>query len=918
MSWISKLCVAALITGACNISYAEQAAETSLNELEKQFVEPPAKTKILKIIHNWPDAFEQQDSIREDLLRHKGFGGIVSNVHFDQYMESDVHWNAFYRAVTEAKKEGANLWLYDEKGYPSGNAGGLVLRKNPKWEAEGLLTYNRYYDKDQVVEFDVPPGKVLCALAIPMKGDIPDMENTINLTAGITDGKLKAFIHAGYTVTVITHDSLYEGTHAQANLYQHTPYINLLSKDATYEFARVTYENYAQRFGDDLGKYFESTFTDEPSLMSVFLHTMPYACLPWSDDFVKEFKTRCGYDITPLVPLLTLDSNGQGKIAKVKYDFWKTVGDLVAEYYFGQIQDFCAKYHIPSGGHLISEESMATHIPFYGNFFACIRRLDSPSMDCLTSIPPEVPWYVARLLSSAAELNDKRLVMSETSDHGQVYRPAGDNRPRITVTEDEIRGTLGRQIVAGVNRITSYYSWNGLTDQQIQELNDWTGRSILMTEGGNQVVDTAVLYPVESCWPRYIPSRTWANDSADVLAISGCYATVSDSLWRSGRDFTIIDSRAITDAAVTDKGLEHPCGVSWRAVILPSVDTLPLETWKQLEKFVQKGGILIASGALPQNSETDFPSSEVKEISKRLFGAEPAPLKPIRNEAGGIALFLPMGMESMNAHILNNLLERDFTTDSKESPLRVTHRSFPDREVYYIFNDSKEPCQETVRFAASGHPRMWDPNTGKVTALEESESYQIKLAGWNAAVFTFDKQKERKQTGDIRAFPAYEATALKLNDPGKGAGEFVRTTVEKVENDSAWNAKATLTKGNTDTFLFLCFGQELDLSGMELITLDIKVPPSQRTSTQLLAILIDSDGGQYLAQSGFSLCARGQSDYRRVYIPRNQFGLAGWSSDPNGKLDLDKIKELRIGWGGYYGVEGENVEFTLKNISVLK
>ncbi|MBP5760563.1 MAG: hypothetical protein J6W90_04220, partial [Verrucomicrobia bacterium] len=151
-----------------------------------------------------------------------------------------------------------------------------------------------------------------------------------------------------------------------------------------------------------------------------------------------------------------------------------------------------------------------------------------------------------------------------------------------------------------------------------------------------------------------------------------------------------------------------------------------------------------------------------------------------------------------------------------------------------------------------------------------------------------------------------------------GAGEFVRATVEKVENDSAWNAKATLSKGNVDTFLFLCFGQKLDLSGMELITLDIKVPPSQRTSTQLLAILIDSDGGEYLAQSGYSLTSRGQSDYRHVYIPRNQFNLAGWSSDPNGQLDLDKIKEIRIGWGGYYGVEGENVEFTLKNISVLK
>ena len=72
-------------------------------------------------------------------LQGQGFGGVVCNVSFDQYLESDAKWQAFTRAVGEAKKAGMALWLYDERGYPSGNAGGLVLRDHPEWEARGLL-----------------------------------------------------------------------------------------------------------------------------------------------------------------------------------------------------------------------------------------------------------------------------------------------------------------------------------------------------------------------------------------------------------------------------------------------------------------------------------------------------------------------------------------------------------------------------------------------------------------------------------------------------------------------------------------------------------------------------------------------------------------------------------------------------------
>ena len=47
------------------------------------------------------------------------------------------------------------------------------------------------------------------------------------------------------------------------------------------------------------------------------------------------------------------------------------------------------------------------------------------------------------------------------------------------------------------------------------------------------------------------------------------------------------------------------------------------------------------------------------------------------------------------------------------------------------------------------------------------------------------------------------------------------------------------------------------------------------------------------------------------FIPLNRFQLAGWSKDADGELDLRRVEEIRVGWGGYFGQEGESVEFTL-------
>ena len=74
------------------------------------------------------------DAPRVDQLsryKDRGLGGVVCNVAFQDYLRSEENWKTLARAVAEFAKLGMVVWIYDEQGYPSGAAGGLVLKENP-------------------------------------------------------------------------------------------------------------------------------------------------------------------------------------------------------------------------------------------------------------------------------------------------------------------------------------------------------------------------------------------------------------------------------------------------------------------------------------------------------------------------------------------------------------------------------------------------------------------------------------------------------------------------------------------------------------------------------------------------------------------------------------------------------------------
>jgi len=891
----------------------------ALGSWEDRFATPPADARILKIIHNWSDEPAAQDNYI-NRFRAQGFGGVVCNVSFDQYLESDAKWLAFVRAINEAKKVGFAMWLYDERGYPSGNAGGITLRDHPECEARGLLV-NDVESNSGLVTLEVPPGKLVLAGAFEVHDGNIDITKKIDLAEQVRDGKLNWQTPTGrWHVMAITENRLYEGTHAEGNLHAKIPYINLLMPEPTSRFIDVTYGGYVKHLGDDLGKYFMATFTDEPSLMSLFLRPMPYRPLPWASNLSTEFRKRRGYNLdAAIIPALVVDAGPEGE--KIRYDFWLTVGELVSENYFGLIQTYCRLHGIPSGGHLLAEEGIVGHVPLYGDFFRCIRRLDAPSIDCLTSVPPEVPWFVARLLSSAAELEGRPLVMSETSDHGQRHRPVGDKRPRRVVTEAEIRGTCNRLVVSGVNCITSYYSFAELSDEQLYRINEWVGRCCTSLRGGHQVADIAVLYPTESLWTRFIPSRHWTREAAAAARIESLYRTAAESLFASQRDFTFVDSRALAEADAESSALVHG-KLLWRVVILPGADTMPLSAWENVTRFVRKGGVVIAFGTMPTNSENEFPSARVQSLAKEIFGTNVSDFSSDRephshvNAAGGAGIYLPYGLESLLSLVLDGLLEPDVKVTEAKSPLRVTHRRLDDSEIYFVINDSAEPWAGQVDFAATGVGERWSLATGKMEETFTSSSARISLQPYDAAFFRFASAKPRRRyTVAGRGLPNLILSTVPEVEPTEVHGEFVRAELtpdaaHPRANSPAWQASAILAKGEVDTFLFLQFhySQPPDMSNADCLAIETWVPDGQSTPSQILVILHEEGGGDFIAETGRSLAAPGRE---QSFVSLSRFQLAGWSNDADGILDLKRVSDIRIGWGGYFGAEHEKIQFSV-------
>ena len=503
-----------------------------------------------------------------DGLIEIGYGGIVTNISFRSYFEDETAKRLLKHKIEYCKKKGLRVWLYDERGYPSGKAGGLTLKKNPDFEAKGLAGMFETVKPGESLSIKFPRGHEKVVAAYSYEGacfDDMDINSAVSLTGNLSGG-----FDLDYTndtektrfVAYFVSKRLYEGTHAERNYDDARRYPDLMNKEAVGEFISNTYEAYKEIAGEYFGNTIEAVFTDEPSCVAYYLpklpaviHDQPDESIPllpvlnWTNDFKARFQRLCGYDIDKYLPYVF--GGNTARAFDVREDFHYAVSKFYEEAFFAQIGDFCRKNNVAFSGHLLMEENLSLHPPFEGNFFHQLKHMQYPGIDVLTTIPESILNHMAqvpKLVSSAALLSGKKHVMSEASGYQETIAVGKEN-----LNYRQMIGACALQYALGVDTIVSYYQRGAIDKPDHRLWNETLGRIAAIMSAGTQKAKILLYYPIETAARYYLPQYNWSEEGQKYLTkydlsfakkgaeAAASWAKLSRSLLKGQLDYFMTD-----------------------------------------------------------------------------------------------------------------------------------------------------------------------------------------------------------------------------------------------------------------------------------------------------------------------------------------------------------------------------------------
>ncbi|MBF8293735.1 MAG: hypothetical protein HW389_280 [Bacteroidetes bacterium] len=595
-----------------------------------------------------------------------GVSGLVTTVSLEKYLNDANAWEILRCGVQLAHKMGLRVWIYDEKGYPSGAAGGLVLEKYPKGEAEGLI---QAFNNDGRPRYEV--------------------------------------------------SKLFENTHATANFFERRHYINILDREAVATFINVTHDSY-ERALHPIGDYVEAFFTDEPSLISTYVPAgLDYPkTLPWHESLPRVFQSRKGYDITAHWESLFVDT---GEIdRKMRCDFYEVISDLCAETYFAQLQDWCQAHKVMSSGHLLGEETLVWQTLFDGDPFTCYRKFDIPGIDMILSSPERImqdrePFFlVPKVASSAARLQGKRRVMCEISD---FFGSMGGRHASLA----QMKCTAGVLMSLGITDFTSFYSVSlnpnqppdpalksrRFSVQEYRQYTDYVSRVNTALGEGTYHRRTAVLHPIVSVWANFTPptrSMYEPHPSDRVRFIDESFANLCRELIQHQVEYDIMDEKNMAAGRVEGKTLvvgEH----AYDVVVLPPMDTIRVQTLETIHRFAQQGGSVFAYPLHPQfAAEGVEKDGDIKKMMAAII-------------AKGSASIIAQITTPIHYLIRSRVPPVCHLTPASSSILCTT-LSRDNGRTYFLVNASSAEYSGAGVFRSAGNATIIDPATGEEQRVE--------------------------------------------------------------------------------------------------------------------------------------------------------------------------------------------------------
>lgn len=523
--------------------------------------------------------------------KEQGYAGATGTIEYTPDFPNDEKaWKRVANTFKSFIDKGMDIIVYDEYGYPSGTARGVVPESNPDFIAKGLYCYVHWklISQGGFYKGNIPDGEFYKALLVGNKsGTIHDISNCVD-----KNGNLKVITpqsDENYHLVLLTVRRLFEGTHATNNECEIRNYISMSDVKATEKFLEVTHENYYKYAGEYFGKGIKAFFTDEPSLMSYTLVKQLMPILPWMPYYPLEFENKYGYPFEQAVCAVLLAKGDCYK--KKRCDFWEYISITIENGYFGTIKKWCNEHGLASTGHMLSEETLQDHIVNYGSLYQCLKAFDWPGIDMLGTITEQlmvecVPF--ARMISSVADLYCVGESLSEFSDIKTFYGG-------VCVDISEYYKSVNWHTAMGINNFVSIYSFkdanhNSFASKDIRALNEYTARLNKMMREGKRLSEVAVLYPDSSMWANYNANANWhaIDDAPEITLINKVFNKTTWELFHKQIGFDIIDGQALCNGSVKNSQFTF-ANRAFNAIIIPCCDVLSDEVANRLLDLINKG-----------------------------------------------------------------------------------------------------------------------------------------------------------------------------------------------------------------------------------------------------------------------------------------------------------------------------------------
>lgn len=585
----------------------------------------------------WNGAMRDDEIVRQiGLMAAQGVDGffIASRQGLEVPYLSDTWFQKVRLACEAAARSKLQVWLYDEYPYPSGMAGGAVAFLHPEARHCTLRPVRGRASGAERIRLGLGQGKVLLARAYrrdarhmgDSMGDAGqgagdtcaateqiDLERYIGILhsrpvfqrTGLTAYNDKRFFTAepAYILDWVAPAGewellvIVESEIRDFKYYGY--YMDPCHAGAVQSFIDVTYERYAQEVGDLFGTTIRGFFSDETGFLGN---------IPWSRSLEEVFAKRNGYALLPHLDLLL--QSGAAGAPRFRYDYFQTLHELLRERYHAPIRRWCdAKglAYIAETPSMRATTQLHASMPAsdsghekFGRPISTINRKNARSLR-----------YNPKMASSLGSQRGVRDILVE------CFHSVG-----WSMTLQDVKWMIDRFLALGTNCFNFhafFYDTDGLKkhdappSQFFQNpywpdfhlLSAYAKRASALLRQGRACCPIAVLDPVTSLWTHLgNPMHEFAyagecpREGARLKRLVDDWTALTSGLLEAGRDYQHLDPEMLAKAQIGNGTIALGDSV-YRILILPPLANLETKAWQAVQRFLQSGGTVIATGLLP-------------------------------------------------------------------------------------------------------------------------------------------------------------------------------------------------------------------------------------------------------------------------------------------------------------------------------